>query len=212
MSEITLYDYWRSSASYRLRIALNMLGLQYRIIPVNLLKKEQQNADYLALNPQGLVPALVIDNIVMSQSLSIIEYLDETRKPGLFLPKEPDLRQKVRALSYAIAMEIHAVCNLRIVAYAIELTKDENIRTKWMHKFISDGLRDFEKMLEKLPEKTFCCSNVPSMADICLVPQVYNAIRWQVDLDKTPNILRIYNNCVALPAFQKAHPDNDKST
>lgn len=212
MSEITLYDYWRSSASYRLRIALNMLGLQYRIIPVNLLEKEQKNADYLALNPQGLVPALVIDNIVMSQSLSIIEYLDETRKPGLFLPKEPALRQKVRALSYAIAMEIHAVCNLRIVAYAIELTKDENIRKKWMYKFITDGLRDFEKMLEKLPEKTFCCSNVPSMADICLVPQVYNAIRWQVDLDKTPNILRIYNNCVALPAFQKAHPDNDKST
>lgn len=212
MSEITLYDYWRSSASYRLRIALNMLGLQYRIIPVNLLEKEQKNADYLALNPQGLVPALVIDNIVMSQSLSIIEYLDETRKPGLFLPKEPALRQKVRALSYAIAMEIHAVCNLRIVAYAIELTKDENIRKKWMYKFITDGLRDFEKMLEKLPEKTFCCSNVPSMADICLVPQVYNAIRWQVDLNKTPNILRIYNNCVALPAFQKAHPDNDKST
>lgn len=211
MSEITLYDYWRSSASYRLRIALNMLGLQYRIIPVNLLEKEQKNADYLALNPQGLVPALVIDNIVMSQSLSIIEYLDETRKPGLFLPKEPALRQKVRALSYAIAMEIHAVCNLRIVAYAIELTKDENIRKKWMYKFISDGLRDFEKMLEKLPEQTFCCSDVPSMADICLVPQVYNAIRWQVDLDKTPNILRIYNNCVALPAFQKAHPDNDKS-
>jgi len=128
------------------------------------------------------------------------------------LPKEPDLRQKVRALSYAIAMEIHAVCNLRIVAYAIELTKDENIRKKWMYKFISDGLRDFEKMLEKLPEQTFCCSDVPSMADICLVPQVYNAIRWQVDLNKTPNILRIYNNCVALPAFQKAHPDNDKST
>lgn len=208
--KITLYDYWRSSASYRLRIALNMLGLDYRIEPVNLLAKQQTETSYLTLNPQGLVPALEIDGTIMTQSLAIIEYLDETRQPGLFLPKEQKARQRMRALSYAIAMEIHAVCNLRVCAYVAELTQDETVRAQWMQKFIGDGLNAFEKMLEQSKPQDFCCTATPGMADICLVPQVFNALRWNVDLEKMPNVLRIYNNAARLPAFQKAHPDNDK--
>nr|WP_163269974.1 maleylacetoacetate isomerase [Chelativorans alearense] len=199
-----LYDYWRSSASYRVRIALNMLGEDYEIVPVDLLARAHRSEEHLARNPQGLVPALDIDGRMLTQSLAIIEYLDETRSAG-FLPKDAAGRARVRALAGAIVMEIHPVCNLRIVAHVAELTGGgEGGRKAWMQKFIAEGLRAFEAMLGT---GDFCHGDRPGMADFCLVPQLYNAHRWAVDLSGLARIQRIARNCSEIAAFAAAHPD-----
>lgn len=207
MSEIVLYDYWRSSASYRVRIALNMLGLGYRSTPVDLIGKAHREAAYLARNPQGLVPALAIDGLLLPQSLAIIEYLDETRGAG-FLPADPAERARVRALSDAVAMEIHPICNLRVVNHLTELTGGaEEVRLAWMHKFIGEGLAAVEAMLDNPATGRFCHGETPGIADFCLVPQVYNAERWGVDIAALTRIRRIVDACNMLPAFTDAHPD-----
>jgi len=207
---VNLCHYWRSSASYRLRIALNIADINYVEVPVNLLTEENLKPEYLARNPQGLVPVLEIDGKIMTQSLAIIEYLNETRGDVRFLPGDPIDRQSVRALSCAAAMEIHPVCNLRVVACAAEYAHDESFEKKWMQKFIPEGLFAFEAMLEKTGTDKFCFGDTLTLADICLVPQVYNALRWEVDLSSVPDLFRIYENCSKLPAFIKAHPDNFK--
>ncbi|MBD9375140.1 maleylacetoacetate isomerase [Rhizobium sp. ARZ01] len=208
MSEIILYDYWRSSASYRVRIALNSLGLKYQTVPVNLLERAHKTAEHLSRNPQGLVPALKIDGLMMTQSLSIIEYLAETRDASGFLPLDPVGCQRVRAFSYAIAMDIHPVCNLGVVGHVMELTGGgEAVRTGWMRKFIGEGLSAVERMLDDPRTGSFCHGDVPTMADICLVPQVYNAERWGADISGFSRICRITAACAELPAFKAAHPD-----
>nr|WP_201285566.1 maleylacetoacetate isomerase [Chelativorans xinjiangense] len=200
-----LYDYWRSSASYRVRIALNMLGEDYEIVPVDLLAQAHRSEEHLARNPQGLVPALEIDGRMLTQSLAIIEYLDETRSAG-FLPKDAAGRAHVRALAGAIAMEIHPVCNLRVVAHVADLTGGgEEVRKAWMQKFIAEGLRAFEAMLGVAGD--FCHGDRPGMADFCLVPQLYNAHRWEVDQSGLERIQRIGRNCSEIAAFAAAHPD-----
>jgi len=210
MSETVLFDYWRSSASYRVRIALNMLGEEFRSVSVDLLAKDQKSTLHLARNPQGLVPVLDIDGHAFTQSLAIIEYLDETRAAG-FLPPDPVGRQRVRQLSYAIAMEIHAVCNTGVVAELMRVAIDgEAVRDAWMQKFIGDGMAAFEKLLNHPATGKFCHGDTPGMADFCLVPQVYNARRWNVDLSAMPRVLEISGRCEHLDAFAKAHPDRVK--
>lgn len=200
-----LHDYWRSSAAYRLRIALGILEESWDSVVVDLAKGAQACHDYLALNPQGLVPMLEIDGLHLTQSLAIIEYLDETRGP-VFLPDDPPGRARVRALSHAIAMDIHPPCNLRIMRLA---TSPQGAMTPqvWMASIIGPGLVALERMVSTGP---FCHGDRVSMADICLVPQLYNARRWGIDLDPTPKLARIDANLQAIPAFAAAHPDRWK--
>lgn len=206
-----LYDYWRSSASYRVRIALNLLGLEYESVSVNLLANEQKGLDHLCRNPQGLVPALAIDGHMMTQSLAIIEYLDETHPGAGFLPADPVGRQRVRSLSHAIAMEIHPVCNLGTISHVMQLTGGtEETRSAWMRKFISEGLVAFENMLDHPDTGKFCHGDTPGMADFCLVPQVYNARRWGAGIGHLARINAIAGHCEAIEAFGAAHPDRVK--
>lgn len=206
--DVVLFDYWRSSASYRVRIALESLGLAYRRESVDLLAGAQRSAEHRARNPQGLVPALAIDGHMMTQSLAIIEYLAETRPEARFLPADPLGRQRVRTIAYAIAMEIHAVCNTGIVGHVMEITGGgDAIRIAWMKKFIGEGLAAVEVLLNDPATGTFCHGDSPTMADFCLVPQVYNAERWGADITGFEQVKRIAENCRALPAFKAAHPE-----
>lgn len=200
---ITLHDYWRSSASYRVRIALGLVNEPWEIHTVNLLDAEHKSEAHLAKNPQGLVPVLEIDGHILTQSLAQIEYLNETRNLDL-LPTSAADRAEVRALSYAIAMEIHPVCNLGVARWAVEQS-DSNISTEsWMYHFIRKGLQAYELMVKG---SDYSHASSVTMADICLMPQLYNAQRWGVDLAQFPNISRIKATLDTIPAFQNAHPD-----
>ena len=209
MNEVVLYDYWRSSASYRVRIALNMLEIDYKTVPINLLEGEQRSRDYLARNPQGFVPSLVIDGRTLTQSLAIIEYLAELRPECGLLPPDIAERQQVRALAYAIAMDIHPICNMHGAAHVISITGKAEAREEWAKHFIADGLGKLEAMLSEFNGE-FSFGDQPTMADLCLVPQVYNARRWGVDITAFKRIVDIDGNCAKLPAFQAAHPDRAK--
>jgi maleylacetoacetate isomerase len=206
MPETVLYDYWRSSAAYRVRIALNLLGLTYRSVPVDLIEGEQTQADNLARNPQGLVPTLDIDGLRLTQSLAILEYLDETRSAG-WLPTDPAARATVRAMAYAIAVDTHPVCNLRVARHAVSLGATME---GWMKHFIPLGLAGIEGLLQQHPREQFCHGDCVTLADLCLVPQVYNARRWGVDLQPFPRVASITEALEALPAFAAAHPDRVK--
>ncbi|MGO8071642.1 maleylacetoacetate isomerase [Rhizobium leguminosarum] len=209
MNEVVLYDYWRSSASYRVRIALNLLGVNYQTVPINLLDGAHKTPEYLALNPQGLVPTLVIDGNTLTQSLAIVEYLAETRPECGLLPSDIADRQKVRALAYAVAMDIHPICNLHVVSHLMSMTEKADAREEWMTHFITDGLRKLEAMIGE-GDGAFSFGNAPTMGDLCLVPQLYNARRWGVDMTAFKRIVDIDSRCADLPAFQAAHPDRVK--
>lgn len=204
-----LYDYWRSSAAYRLRIALAHLGEPYEPVPVDLLAGEQGQPAHLARNPQGLVPALEIDGLMLTQSLAILEYLDETRGAG-FLPDDPAGRVRVRALAHAIAMDIHPVCNLRVARHAVEASAGAITMEAWMRHFIAPGLAAVERLLDHPATGRFCHGDRLGLADICLVPQVHNARRWGVDLAPMPRIVQVVAALEALPAVQAARPESWK--
>ena len=208
---IRLYDYWRSSASYRVRIALALLGLEWDSVPVNLLDGSHRAADNLERNPQGLVPSLEIDGLILTQSLAIIEYLNDTRGGGL-LPDDPANKARVRALSYAVAMEIHPICNLSVGKYAVEQSAGGITTEGWMKHFIAKGLIALEDMLSGQATGRFSHGDAPTMADLCLVPQMYNARRWGVDLASLPRIVAIDAAMAELEAVQAAHPDRWGST
>lgn len=206
MGEVVLHDYWRSSSAYRVRIGLNLAGIAYRAVPVDLTRDEQTGEGNLAVNPQGLVPTLEIDGLRLTQSLAILEYLDETRGAG-FLPADAAGRARVRALAMAVAMEIQPVCNLRVSRRVVELSGGTVDMKGWMQPWIADGLRAVEAMLAAGPGGDFCHGDRPGLADLCLLPQVYNARRWEVDLTPLPRIAAIVAALEALPAVAAAHPD-----
>jgi maleylacetoacetate isomerase len=203
MPQTVLYDYWRSSAAYRVRIALNLLGLAYRSISVDLTAGEQTDTANLARNPQGLVPTLDIDGIRLTQSLAILEYLNDTRSSH-WLPSDPATRATVRAMAHAIAVDIHPVCNLRVARHAVSLGASME---GWMQHFIGLGLQGLEGLLQQHATGRFCYGDQVTLPDLCLVPQVYNAHRWGVSLDTTPRIAAVAEALETLPAFQAAHPD-----
>jgi maleylacetoacetate isomerase len=201
----TLYDYWRSSASYRVRIALNLLGLPYSAVSINLVGGEQRNEANLARNPQGLVPTLEIDGMTLTQSLAILEYLHDTR--GGLLPDDSAGRARVRAVSYAVAMEIAPICNLSVRNHVQQLSDGRFSAEDWQRHYIAKGLDGVERMLATPETGQFCHGNAVTMADCCLVPQVYNAVRVGLDLSIWPSIARINERLVDVPAFKAAHPD-----
>jgi maleylacetoacetate isomerase len=203
-----LYDYWRSSASYRVRMALNLLGEGFEAIPVDLLQAEQVGAANMARNPQGLVPSVEIDGLTLTQSLAIIEYLNDTR--GGLLPADAAGRARVRALSYAVAMEIHPICNLRVGRYVEAASAGAITMAGWQKKFIGEGLAAVEGMLNHPATGRFCHGDQITMADLCLLPQVYNARRWEVDVTSYVQICRIVAELEAIPAIAAAHPDKVK--
>ncbi|WP_299355126.1 maleylacetoacetate isomerase [uncultured Shimia sp.] len=207
MTETTLYDYWRSSASYRVRIALNLAGIDYRAVSVDLVKGDHKSEEHIARNPQGLVPVLEIDGHSFTQSLAILDYLNETRNLNL-LPEDPAKAAKLRALAHSVAVDVHPVCNLGVVAHVSKLVPDHpEAKVDWMKHFISTGLRAFEGMLAEFAQDPFCSGAAPTLADICLMPQLYNAHRWGVDFSDCPRIQSIEAACAQHPAFAAAYPD-----
>ena len=204
-----LYTYFRSSAAYRLRIALALKGIDYESEFVHLREGEQHSGEYDALNPQHFVPTLVDGEHVLTQSLAQIEYLDETRPEPPFLPDAPAERARVRALALAVACEIHPLNNLRVLKHlgsAFGLSEDA--RNAWYLHWIDEGFRPLERMLaESAATGRFCHGDRPGLADICLVPQVYNAERYNCPIDAYPTIRRINDACLDLPEFQAAAPE-----
>lgn len=207
---LTLYSYCRSSASYRVRIALALKNLPFALAPVNLLKAEQKGDAYLALNPQGLVPALADEaGNVLTQSLAIMEYLEETHPTPPLLPADALGRARVRALALAIACEIAPINNLAVQRQLEQqFQADDSAKKQWVQHWIAQGLAAFEKALQNSSDTgTFCHGNTPTFADCVLIPQLYNAKRFECDLTPYPTIRRIAEACEALEAFQVAHPD-----
>ncbi|MDW8478822.1 MAG: maleylacetoacetate isomerase [Xanthomonadales bacterium] len=209
--ELTLYSYWRSSAAYRVRIALNLKTLPYRIVPVNLLAEggEQHRAPFRELNPQRLVPVLVHGERVFRQSLAIIEYLDGVFPDPPLLPRSPRERARVQGLAQVIACDVHPIANLRVLRYLErEFGADEEQRAKWCRHWIVEGLSAMEALLESSPSTgTFCEGEEPTLADCCLVPQLYNARRYGIDPARFPTLARIEAACLELPAFRDAAPE-----
>ncbi len=209
---IRLYSYWRSSAAYRVRIALNLKGLAHEVVPVHLLKDggEQHTRAYADLNPQELVPVLLHGNRVLRQSMAIIEYLDETWPTPPLMPAVARDRQRVRAIAQMIACDIHPLNNLRVLQF-FENTWNvpQAEREAWVRHWVGAGLAAVEQVLDDHPSTgTFCDGEMPTLADCCLVPQVFNAERFGVDLAPFPTIRRITAACLAEPAFEAARPEN----
>lgn len=205
-----LYTYYRSSAAYRVRIALHLKRLTYDAVPVHLTRTggEQRQPDYLALNPAGLVPTLDDDGVVLTQSLAIIEYLDETHPQPALLPGAATERARVRALAQAIACDIHPINNLRVLQY---LTREFGVgdaqKNAWYRHWVEVGLEAVEAILAGDPGTgVFCHGDTPTLADCCLVPQVFNARRFDCDLGALPTVMRIVGHCEAMDAFQRAAP------
>ncbi len=202
-----LHNYFRSSASFRVRIALELKGLAYEYIPVHLAKGEHKNPAYAALSADTLVPLLEIDGEKLSQSMAIIEYLDEKHPAPALLPGNALGRAKVRALAQSIACEIHPLNNLRVLKYLVrELKVEEEAKNSWYRHWCRLGLEAFERQLDQLPASSYSYGNSPTLADCCLVPQVFNAQRFDVSLDGLPRTMATFDACMALPAFQKAQP------
>lgn len=211
MTAPLLYGYWRSSAAYRVRIALNLKGIAYEQASVHLVRDggEQHGPDYRALNPQGLVPALRTGDGLITQSLAIVEYLDETVPAPPLLPAEAFGRARVRSLAQIVACDIHPLQNLRVLQYLTrELGVADEQRLAWIRRWIETGLGALEARLANSPDTgTYCHGETPGLADLCLVPQLYNAIRFECDLDFCPTVARINDACLALDAFRAAVPE-----
>lgn len=207
---IVLYSYFRSSAAYRVRIALNLKQIDYQIRPVHLVKNggEQLKADYLALNPQGRVPVLVVNDTVLTQSSAIIEYLEEIYPIPPLLPDNPVERAYVRSLSQLIACDIQPLNNSRVLKYLKDSVKDDFYQA-WYSHWIQDGFTALEQLLRKHKCKgKFCVGDTATMADVFLIPQVYNALRFECAVENFPLINAVYKHCIQEAAFSNAAPEN----
>jgi len=202
-----LYSYYRSSAAYRVRIALNFKQIEHRIVPVNLLKLEHQSPDYLARHPQGLVPCLETDSgQFLAQSGAILHFLDKLYPNSKLLPPDPFGAAKIQSFVDMIACDIHPICNLRILNYLIiDLKVDTQQKLVWYHHWIALGFTALESMLTKTK---YCFGEQITLADVYLIPQVYNALRFEVDMTPFPTIMNAYQNCNQIDAFIKAMPEN----
>lgn len=203
----TLYDYWRSSASYRVRIALGLKGIDYARVPVDLVAGAQRTEAYRARSPQGLVPMLEADGLRLTQSLAIIDYLDSTRPEPPLVPSDPGEAAHVRALALVVACDIHPVNNLRILKYLSgPLGLPQEARDSWYRHWVIEGLEALEAMAAPRAGR-FLYGDSPTLADICLVPQLFNARRFEVPLDDYPILVRADAEAARLEAFAAAHPD-----
>jgi maleylacetoacetate isomerase len=202
---VKLYTHFRSSAAFRVRIALNLKGLAYEPVFVSFAKGEHRQPAYAAVNPQGLVPALVLDDGTrLNQSLAIIEYLDEVHPQTPLIPKERLAKARVRSLSYLIASEIHPLNNLRVLQHLKRaLNQNEDQVNAWYRHWVADGLAKLEA---ELGTSRFSHGESPTMADCCLVPQIFNAKRYNCDLAPYPNTMRVFDACMKLEAFDRAQP------
>jgi maleylpyruvate isomerase len=207
-----LYNYFRSSASFRVRIALGLKGLAYDYLSVHLARGDHKQADYKALAADGLVPLLDTGSDTLSQSMAIIEYLDETHPEPALLPRGPGsevARAQVRALAQSIACEIHPLNNLRVLKYLTKQLKlDEDAKNTWYRHWVREGLLSFERQLERLPDSTYCFGHTPTLADCCLVPQIFNGKRFDCDFSNLPRTMGAFDACMKLPAFDQAQPKN----
>jgi len=210
MSRPILHDYYRSSAAYRVRIALNLKGLDYVSRPVNLAEGAQKSAEFRSLNPQGLVPMLEIDGLRLTQSLSIIMYLATRFPEPPLLPEDPADAAHVRSMALAIACDIHPLNNLRVLKYLEgELGVDKDARDAWYRHWVSEGFTALEAMAAPRAGD-FLFGDSPTIADVCLVPQMYNARRFDVPLDAFPTLVRADENATKVDAFARAHPDRQE--
>ncbi len=209
---IRLYSYWRSSAAYRVRIALNLKGLPYQLVPVNIApgSSEQRGPAFAEINSQQMVPVMIDGGRVIRQSLAIIEYIEEMYDGPSLMPTTARERARARSLAMQIACDIHPLNNLRVLEYLEQeggMPKIE--REQWARHWITRGLESLEEQLLHNPSTgDFCEGDLPSIADCCLVPQLHNARRWSVDPALFPTMVRIERNCLALPAFETARPEN----
>lgn len=206
---ITLYSYWRSSASYRVRMALNLKGLEYRIEPVHLVQDggAQFSAAYTDLNPQQLVPTLVHGDLVLSQSMAMLEYLEEIAPAPSLLPTEATDRARVRAIAQTIACDIHPLNNLRVLKYLVtQLGAEDDAKMAWYRHWTETGLAAVERLLEQTAGD-YCLGNEISIADCCLLPQVYNAERFSCDLSQMPTVQRICEALLSHEAIRRATPE-----
>ncbi|MFT4268998.1 MAG: maleylacetoacetate isomerase [Xenophilus sp.] len=204
-----LYSYFRSSASFRVRIALNLKGLGYEYIPVHIARGDHKTGPFAQLSPDQLVPLLETDEGGrFTQSMAIIEYLDETHPEPPLLPADPAGRARVRALAQSIACELHPLNNLRVLKYLVrELKVHEDAKNAWYRHWVREGLMAFERQLAQSPAAgAYCHGDVPTLADCCLVPQIFNARRFDCDLDGLPRTLAAFDACMQLDAFQRAQP------
>jgi maleylacetoacetate isomerase len=203
---VELFNYFRSSASYRVRIALALKGLSYDYTPVHLVKNEQLGEAYASMSPNRLVPLLKDGDAVFWQSLAIIEYLDETHPEPPLMPADPPGRARVRAIAQDIACEIHPLNNLRVLRYLVrDLGVSEGVKNAWYRHWVETGLAAVERQLLARPSR-FCHGETPTLADCVLVPQIFNAQRFECRLDSLPNMMRVFDTCMALPAFQASQP------
>ena len=205
-----LYSFFRSSAAFRVRIALNLKNIAYETVAIHLRRNDQSKPDYRAVNPQGLVPTLEEGGRRLIQSMAIIEYLDEVHPEPPLLPKDPADRARVRALAEIVACDIHPINNLRVLRYLThELGHDEAVIGKWYNHWIAEGFAALEPLLANDARAgAFCHGNSPGLADVALVPQVVNAERYRLDLQPYPTLVRIFENCMRLDPFIAAHPNN----
>ncbi|MGI4776582.1 MAG: maleylacetoacetate isomerase [Janthinobacterium lividum] len=206
-----LYNYFRSSSSYRVRIALELKGLPYDYVPVHLVRGEQRQPPYADLSPDRLLPLLEVQTDTgiehFTQSLAILEYLDETFPEPPLLPGDAAARARVRALAQTIACEIHPVNNLRVLKYLVgEMGVDEDAKLRWYRHWVREGLEAFERQLARRAPSRFCDGDVPTLADCCLVPQIFNAQRFDCDLSGLPRTMAAHEAGVRLDAFRRAHP------
>ena len=212
MTRALLHDYYRSSAAYRVRIALNLKGVDYDRLSVNLAEGEQKAGSYRALNPQGFVPMLEIDGLKLTQSLAIAVYLDQTRPEPPLMPRDPADGAHVRSLAMTIACDIHPINNLRVLKYLKgELGQEQAAVDRWYAHWVREGLAPLEAMA-RTRAGAFLFGDAPTLADVCLVPQLYNARRFDVPLDPYPTLRRAEESAGALPAFAAAHPDRVAAT